>query len=366
MASLHKKKGRYFLQFFDASKRVKRKTIALKTGDRRTALTLKAFHEAEFALGRWSPWESPQNALRRSQTTHEGVELRSVQEAVEAFLESRAGCRQATRDHYRWVLSLFVETLPIGSFVRDLSATRITSWLVDQSSNANTQRTYLSRVGIFVRWCVAHGWIERDITKEVTLSRPPDRLHNKLIQPDQVDALIAAARASNTPHMAAIIMFAYDHALRLSEVCALSWDWIDLDNAVFTVRSNEYFTTKTGATVLKPLSNRCLGWIAQQSHRTGRVILNSKRRPLNPKWTSKAFKAIARGESLPESITFHSLRHGALSAALQGGASVEAVRRFAGHTSIEMTMRYVHLHDNAYLKAIRNSFLEKREDCRTT
>ena len=179
MASLLKKKGRYFLQFFDAGKRVKRKTIALKTGDKRTALTLKAFHEAEFALGKWSPWESPQNALRRSQETEGRQGPRTVQEAVEAFLESRAGCRQTTRDHYRWVLSLFVESLPNRSLVKDLSATRITSWLVDQSSNANTQRTYLSRVGIFVRWCISQGWIDRDVTKEVTLSRPPDKLHNK-------------------------------------------------------------------------------------------------------------------------------------------------------------------------------------------
>ena len=154
MASLIKKKGRYFLQFFDASKRVKRKTIALKTGDKRTALTLKAFNEAEYALGKWSPWESPENALRRSQTTEDGEGPRTVQGAVEAFLESRAGCRQATRDHYRWVLALFAESLPNDSYVCDLSATRITSWLVDQSPNANTQRTYLSRVGIFLRWCV--------------------------------------------------------------------------------------------------------------------------------------------------------------------------------------------------------------------
>ena len=82
MASLIKKKGRYFLQFFDASKRVKRKTIALKTGDKRTALTLKAFNEAEYALGKWSPWESPENALRRSQTTEDGEGPRTVQGAT--------------------------------------------------------------------------------------------------------------------------------------------------------------------------------------------------------------------------------------------------------------------------------------------
>ena len=312
MASLIKKKGRYFLQFFDAGKRVKRKTIALKTGDKRTALTSKAFHEAEFALGKWSPWESPQNALRRSQETEGRQGPRTVQEAVEAFLESRAGCRQTTREHYRWVLTLLVQTLPNGSIVKDLSATRITSWLVDQSSNANTQRTYLSRVGIFIRWCISQGWVDRDVTKAVVLSMPPNKLHSKLIQPDQVDGLIAAARASETPYMAAVIMFAYDHALRLSEACALSWDWIDADNAVITVRSDGAFTTKTGATVRKPLSSRCGAWLAQQSHRTGRVVLNSKGRPLNPNWTSKVFKAIVRQGGLPESITFHSLRHGAL------------------------------------------------------
>ena len=69
MANLLKKKGRYYLQFYDQSCRVQRKTISLKTSNKAAALTLKAYHEAEYALGKWSPWESPQNALRRSQET---------------------------------------------------------------------------------------------------------------------------------------------------------------------------------------------------------------------------------------------------------------------------------------------------------
>jgi len=355
MANLLKKKGRYYLQFYDQSCRVQRKTISLKTSNKATALTLKAYHEAQYALGKWSPWESPQNALRSAKADSLQQYSPTVAKALEAFLESRRACRKATVDHYSWVLSLFVQHLSTGELVEAVTSNQITSWVTSQATNPTTRRTYLSRVGIFLRWCQAQGWTSTDPTKGVTLPKAPDKLSSKLITPLQVQLLETAAQRSTQPYLAPTIRLGFDLALRLGEVCALKWSWIDLDREVVIVKSDSSFSTKSGREVVKPLSEACVAILKDLPHREGRVLRNNKGRPLTPKHTSKAFKRLVRQQDLPEPITFHSLRHGALSTALSRGASVEAVRRFAGHATIEMTMRYLHLQDEAYLNMIRKS-----------
>ena len=199
MANLLKKKGRYYLQFYDQSCRGQRKTISLKAYNKATAQTLKAYHEAEYALGKWSPWESPQNALWGDKRQTEAHRSPTVLEAVEAFLESRASCRKATRDHYRWVLIPLGEHLGKGMLVSDLSSSKLAKWMSQLSANPVTRKTYLSRVGIFARWCVQQGWLTTDITKQVVHQRVPDKLSSKLISPEQVEQLIQAAETSETP-----------------------------------------------------------------------------------------------------------------------------------------------------------------------
>lgn len=55
----------------------------------------------------------------------------------------------------------------------------------------------------------------------------------------------------------------------------------------------------------------------------------------------RRFKRLLRGLGLQER-SFHSLRHSFLSRLVRKGASVEAVRLLAGHSSLTVTERYVH------------------------
>ena len=347
MASLIKQKGYYYLQFFDATRQPKRKKIALRTSRKTEARGVQRLLEERFLKGQVDPWVSD---LRPPDWGAVQRKTRSVtlSEAVDMFLRSRANCRQATRDHYRWVLSLVVDKAGGGISLGSLTTEWLTSWVAAASQNPHTRHTYLSRVGIFARWLVHEGLLERDPTKDVVCARPPDCLSGKLITEDQVMLLVRAAHGSTIPYLADVIVTAFDLALRLSEVCALRAEWYDAESRLLKLPTGPGFTPKNGLEVAKPVTSRVRSILEGRSAAPGPLFRNTRGRPLEPKHTSKRFKRLARSVGLPESVTFHSLRHGGITRALAGGAPIDSVRRFANHTKIEMTMRYAHLLEERY------------------
>src|SRR5215207_4817193 len=74
---------------------------------------------------------------------------------------------------------------------------------------------------------------------------PPRRLPNaerrprEYLTPEEVERLIAAAQkrvGARTPHRdATMILLAYRHGLRASELCSLRWDMLDLSQGRFHV-----------------------------------------------------------------------------------------------------------------------------------
>jgi type 1 fimbriae regulatory protein FimE len=74
---------------------------------------------------------------------------------------------------------------------------------------------------------------------------PPRRLANaerrprEYLTPEEVERLIAAAQkrigARNAHRDATMVLLAYRHGLRASELCALRWDMLDLSQGRFHV-----------------------------------------------------------------------------------------------------------------------------------
>ena len=52
-------------------------------------------------------------------------------------------------------------------------------------------------------------------------------------------------------------------------------------------------------------------------------------------------------------IRFHDLRHSYASQMVMSGVSIEAVRKFLGHSELKMTQRYVHLTPASRQEAVK-------------
>ena len=136
-------------------------------------------------------------------------------------------------------------------------------------------------------------------------------------------------------------------ALRRSEVCALRWadihqergHWVlwvhgkggklrkvKLQVAVF--RAIEKYFDKSGRERREegPL------FVATQ-HNRGEI-------PISVNTVAQIVKARARKAGIAKRITAHSLRHSAITLALDGGATVRQAQYLAGHTDPKTTMRY--------------------------
>lgn len=71
------------------------------------------------------------------------------------------------------------------------------------------------------------------------------------------------------------------------------------------------------------------------------LFSNDNLNPLDPNYVSRLFKKIKR--ELNINISPHKLRHTYATQLLINGASMESVRLLLGHSSLEMTKRYLHL-----------------------
>jgi integrase len=357
MATLVKKGGWYYLQFYSAHRQPNRKKVALRTRTAATARVLRRKWEDACATGDYDPWTDDGVG---NDATESGKRAETFGDALDLFLESRVGCRPSTIQHYEWVLRHCVTHVGPGRRLGEVTPEHIARWLASTKTNQVSRKTYLDRVRIFARFLTRSGIVEKDLTAGLATGRVPDKLSSKLVTVGDLQTIEKAARERGVTYIADVARVTFYLALRLSEACALRWSWVDLSRGRLTIRQDARFQTKSGREVVKPIPDSALEVLVrlsegQRENGEAAVFLNTKQLPLSPKHTSKMFKRCVRDSKLRESITFHGLRHGGLSAALTGGASIEAVRLFAGHSTTAMSMRYVHLTIDQYADSIKRA-----------
>lgn len=169
----------------------------------------------------------------------------------------------------------------------------------------------------------------------------------------------ASSRSNTTLWLDEVVEFACHTGLRLSELCALRWGDINLD-AQHLVVSNRHRTTKNGVERRVPLVGRALE-IVKQKKRAGAdgdhvVFHTGGHSRLNGEYVSKLFRRARRDAGLPDSISFHSLRHTCASWMVIAGADLYVVKEVLGHSSIEVTQKYAHLSPSSLAKGMKLAF----------
>jgi type 1 fimbriae regulatory protein FimB/type 1 fimbriae regulatory protein FimE len=138
-----------------------------------------------------------------------------------------------------------------------------------------------------------------------------------------------------------MILLAYRHGLRVSELVALRWEQVDLKQGVLHVRRR-----KNGAPSCHPLRGpeiRALRKVARECPATPYVFVTERRGPL----TDSAFrKIVARaGEAagFDFSVHPHMLRHSTGFKLANDGHDTRAIQQYLGHRNIQHTVRYTEL-----------------------
>ena len=178
---------------------------------------------------------------------------------------------------------------------------------------------------------------------------PPGRRKNsearsrEFLTPDEVERLITAAKSVGRHRRrdATLILLAYRHGLRVSELVALRWDMVDLQQGLLHVSR-----LKNGVTSTHPIRGpelRALRKLQRGYPDTPYLFVTERGGPLT---TSTVRKIIARaGESaqIGFSVHPHMLRHACGYKLANDGHDTRAIQHYLGHKNIQHTVRYTEL-----------------------
>jgi integrase/recombinase XerC len=141
----------------------------------------------------------------------------------------------------------------------------------------------------------------------------------------------------------AVLELLYGSGLRVSELCELTIDDLDLDRGRATVWGKG---SKQRMVPLSPPSVRALGeWLRRWRHElvaagspADAVFLNLRGNRLGPRDVRRLLDRRAPAPTHP-----HALRHTYATHLLDGGADLRAVQELLGHADLSTTQRYTHV-----------------------
>jgi type 1 fimbriae regulatory protein FimE len=163
------------------------------------------------------------------------------------------------------------------------------------------------------------------------------------LTPQEVERLIAAARSvgRHGHRDGTIILLAYRHGLRVSELVALRWDQLDLKVGTMHVAR-----VKNGSSSVHPIRGPELRALRrlQRDYRASPYVFVTER--VGPMTDSNVRKMIARAgveAELPFPVHPHMLRHACGYKLANDGHDTRAIQHYLGHRNITHTTRYTEL-----------------------
>ncbi len=223
---------------------------------------------------------------------------------------------------------------------------------------AATVNRHLSSLRSLFRFLRREGWSVGDPAGEI----PPPKASRTLpsfLPVDDAARLMELPDTSNADGARdkAILEILYGSGLRVSELCGLNDEDIDLKERLLQVRGKgkkERIVPMTheaaqaiGAyrTLRPPLPEKTPRW-----KETSPLFRNSRGRRLTPARVRVALKGYERKGAFGYHFTPHALRHSAATHLLEGGADLRSIQELLGHASLSTTQRYTQV-DFAHLQA---------------
>lgn len=185
-------------------------------------------------------------------------------------------------------------------------------------------------------------------TEKRTVSTPRRRKNAELRSREylldaEIEALIAAAKTNRWGHRdSTMILVAYRHGLRSSELCDLRWDQVSFDDATLHVRRS-----KNGSAAVHPIHGdelRALRRLQREQEPKSPFIFTTERGgPFTGSGCRKLMTRAGIEAGLPFKVHPHMLRHACGYALANKGHDTRALQAWLGHRNIQHTVRYTEL-----------------------
>lgn len=231
-----------------------------------------------------------------------------------------------------------------------------------------TQNYYLIALRAFLKYLR-----KRDID-----SLNPERIELAKV-PDRSLDLISSAeleRLMNAPDMAtltglrdkAMLELLFSTGLRVSELCSLSTDDVDLSRDEFSIRGKG---DKVRVVFLTDASKRALteylkarkdmdgAMFVQYGKNAKKAATENKDLRISPRSVQRLIKKYAIKAGITRKVTPHVIRHSFATDLLSNGADLRSVQALLGHANIATTQVYTHVTDK-HLRDVHKKFHSRK------
>ncbi len=177
-----------------------------------------------------------------------------------------------------------------------------------------------------------------------TPTRKPNAAYRsrEYLTPTEMDALLEAARKMRHGHRdATMLLVAYRHGFRASEICDLRWSQIDFDQARLVVRRSKRGTPSDHPILGDEL--RALRRLRRESPHAEFVFISERGGPFSTAGFARLVERAGAEASLGFKAHPHMLRHSTGYKLANDGVDTRALQAYLGHRNIQHTVRYSEL-----------------------
>lgn len=228
-----------------------------------------------------------------------------------------------------------------------------------------TQNYYLIALRAFLKYMRKRG-VSSLSPERIELAKVPERSLD-LISASELERLLNAPSVSTIEGKRdrAILELLFSTGLRISELCSLSIDSVDLTRDEFSVRGKGdkvrvVFLSEDARTAIK---NYLAGRKDMEDAlfiRYGRKAHIGEDARITPRTVQRLLKLYATKAGITRKVTPHVIRHSFATDLLSNGADLRSVQALLGHAHIGTTQIYTHVTD-AHLREVHKKFHSNRK-----
>ena len=234
-----------------------------------------------------------------------------------------------------------------------------------ETMKRRTQNYYLIALRAFLKFLRKRG-VESLSPERIELAKVPERSLD-LISSVELERLMKASAKDTLEGKRdrAILELLFSTGLRISELCSLSTDDIDLSRDEFSVRGKGdkirvvFISDEARSAIKEYLAGR-KDMDDALFVRYGKKAHVGEDARITPRTVQRLLKHYAVKAGITRKVTPHVIRHSFATDLLSNGADLRSVQALLGHANIGTTQIYTHVTD-AHLRAVHKKFHSKRK-----
>ena len=300
-------------------------------------------------------------------------EINELKKEFLEYLEIEKGRSLKTIENYdRYLIRFFTQSgIQSPANINEDSVRGYRLWLNRQDNRhtgggtlkKNTQNYHLIALRVFLKYLLRRK-VSSLAPDSIELAKTPAR-NLDLVTGAELERLLSAPDKKELKGLRdkAILELFFSTGLRVSELCGLNQDSIDLSREEFSVRGKG---EKVRVVFLSPTAKDAIRDYLkgrkdmEEALFTGlsRINKNKGEGRLTSRSIERIVSYYATKAGISKKMTPHMLRHSFATDLLQNGADIRSVQMMLGHSSVSTTQIYTHVTDK-HLKEIHKTFHAK-------